>query len=246
MAQSCLDFRPTLLRCRTLSVAAIQWRVTIGSLCDTNDRVVSWAAMIASSSMSPVLSLLLYMACDDSDGYSVFCDQLSFNQLRWLATPGVSVTRHGPLRRTRHEAVGRRKHWPLRRRKHQPFKRRRHGTNRIRHGKTGRRRHGECGEGGRHDWCFVGLRNIAAFMVLSGSESLSRRIIMCELPTNDLVSIVEGSISVRNMWKHTLAEDRLDKGMICWDTFSSRVKTIHKDRLGAPEMRKGGCGVSKE
>ncbi|GJY05545.1 hypothetical protein Tco_0696505 [Tanacetum coccineum] len=40
------------------------------------------------------------------------------------------------------------------------------------------------------------------------------------------------------MWKRTLAEDRLDKGMIYWDTFSSRVKTIHKDRLGAPEMRK--------
>ncbi|GJS75768.1 GDP-fucose protein O-fucosyltransferase [Tanacetum coccineum] len=34
--------------------------------------------------------------------------------------------------------------------------------------------------------------------------------------------------------------DRLDKGMISWDTFSSRVKTIHKDRLGAPEMRKPG------
>ncbi|GJS64170.1 hypothetical protein Tco_0678734 [Tanacetum coccineum] len=57
---------------------------------------------------------------------------------------GVSVTRHGPLRRTRHGAVGRRKHWPLRRRKHRPFERRRRGTNRIRHGKTGRRRHGTC------------------------------------------------------------------------------------------------------
>ncbi|PWA92510.1 GDP-fucose protein O-fucosyltransferase [Artemisia annua] len=34
--------------------------------------------------------------------------------------------------------------------------------------------------------------------------------------------------------------DRLDKGMISWDTFSSQVKTIHKDRLGAPEMRKAG------
>nr|GEU46959.1 GDP-fucose protein O-fucosyltransferase [Tanacetum cinerariifolium] len=42
------------------------------------------------------------------------------------------------------------------------------------------------------------------------------------------------------MWKDILAEDRLDKGMISWDTFSSRVKTIHKDRLGAPEMKKAG------
>ncbi|GKF41540.1 hypothetical protein Tco_0124882, partial [Tanacetum coccineum] len=31
---------------------------------------------------------------------------------------------------------------------------------------------------------------------------------------------------------------RLDKGMISWDTFSSRVKTIHKDWLGA--MKKAG------
>ncbi|KAI3750421.1 hypothetical protein L2E82_21056 [Cichorium intybus] len=34
--------------------------------------------------------------------------------------------------------------------------------------------------------------------------------------------------------------DRLDKGVITWDTFSSRVKNIHKDRLGAPYERKVG------
>lgn len=34
--------------------------------------------------------------------------------------------------------------------------------------------------------------------------------------------------------------DRLDNGMISWETFSSRVKTIHKDRLGAPYKRKVG------
>ncbi|XP_076890402.1 O-fucosyltransferase 28-like [Bidens hawaiensis] len=31
--------------------------------------------------------------------------------------------------------------------------------------------------------------------------------------------------------------DRWDNGVITWDTFSSQVKTIHKDRLGAPRER---------
>ncbi|KAJ9545344.1 hypothetical protein OSB04_025051 [Centaurea solstitialis] len=34
--------------------------------------------------------------------------------------------------------------------------------------------------------------------------------------------------------------DRLDKGAMTWDTFSSRVKSIHEDRLGAPYERKMG------
>lgn len=34
--------------------------------------------------------------------------------------------------------------------------------------------------------------------------------------------------------------DRLDNGLISWDVFSSRVKNIHKDRLGAPSERKVG------
>ncbi|KAL8232549.1 hypothetical protein R6Q57_002327 [Mikania cordata] len=32
--------------------------------------------------------------------------------------------------------------------------------------------------------------------------------------------------------------DRLDNGVITWDTFASKVKTIHKERLGAPHARK--------
>ncbi|KAL4557955.1 hypothetical protein LXL04_036151 [Taraxacum kok-saghyz] len=43
-----------------------------------------------------------------------------------------------------------------------------------------------------------------------------------------------------NRQKFVKMVDRLDKGVISWDAFSSRVKNIHKDRLGAPYERKVG------